>query len=38
MTMDVMGIERDELLDEVEIGGAATYLNYVSEDAIALTF
>jgi len=38
MTMDVMGIERDELLDEVEIGGAATFLNYVSEDAIALTF
>ena len=38
MTMDVMGIEREELLEEVEIGGAATYLNYVSEDAIALTF
>jgi peroxiredoxin family protein len=38
MTMDVMGIERDELIDEVEIGGAATFLDYVAEDAIALTF
>jgi peroxiredoxin family protein len=38
MTMDVMGIEREELLDDVEIGGAATFLNYVSEDAIALAF
>ncbi|MCB2223255.1 MAG: DsrE/DsrF/DrsH-like family protein [Actinobacteria bacterium] len=38
MTMDVMGIEREELLDEVEIGGAATFLNYVAEDGIALAF
>jgi peroxiredoxin family protein len=38
MTMDVMGIEREELLDECEIGGAATFLNFVGEDAIALAF
>lgn len=38
MTMDVMSIERDDLIDEVEIGGAATFLNYVGEDAIALSF
>jgi peroxiredoxin family protein len=31
MTMDVMGIKREDLLDEVEIGGAATFLNYASE-------
>jgi peroxiredoxin family protein len=38
MTMDVMGIEREDLLDECEIGGAATFLNFVGEDAIALAF
>jgi peroxiredoxin family protein len=38
MTLDVLGIERDELIDGIEIGGAATFLDYVSEDAIALTF
>jgi peroxiredoxin family protein len=38
MTMDVLGIGRDELIDEVEIGGAATFLEYVGEDAIALSF
>jgi peroxiredoxin family protein len=31
MTMDVMGIKREDLLDEVEVGGAATFLNYASE-------
>jgi peroxiredoxin family protein len=38
MTMDVLGIERDELIDDVEIGGAATFLDYVGEDALALSF
>ena len=27
MSMDVMGVKRDELLDEVTIGGVATYMN-----------
>jgi peroxiredoxin family protein len=31
MTMDVMGIQREDLLDEVEIGGAATFLNFASK-------
>lgn len=31
MTMDVMGIKREDLLDEVEVGGAATFLNYAAE-------
>jgi peroxiredoxin family protein len=31
MTMDVMGIKREDLIDEVEIGGAATFLNFAAE-------
>jgi peroxiredoxin family protein len=38
MTMDVMHIKAEELIDGVEIGGAATFLDYASEDAIALSF
>ncbi|HVN54832.1 MAG TPA: DsrE/DsrF/DrsH-like family protein [Anaerolineaceae bacterium] len=38
MTMDVMGIKKEELIDGVEIGGAATYLNYACDHAIALSF
>ena len=38
MTMDVMGIKREELIDGIEIGGAATFLNYASENAITLSF
>ncbi len=38
MTMDVMHIEKDELIDGIEIGGAATFIDYISRDAIALTF
>ena len=38
MTMDAMGVEREDLLDEVEIGGAAVFLNFVREDAITLSF
>jgi peroxiredoxin family protein len=30
MTTDVMGIRREELIDEVEVGGAATFLNFAS--------
>lgn len=30
MTMDVMGIKREDLIDEVEVGGAATFLNFAS--------
>jgi peroxiredoxin family protein len=31
MTMDVIGIKREDLLDEVEVGGAATFLNFASQ-------
>jgi peroxiredoxin family protein len=36
--MDVMGIKRTDLIDTVEIGGAATYLEFVGEDGLALAF
>lgn len=38
MTMDVMGIKREELIDGIDIGGAATFLEFASQDAITLTF
>ncbi len=38
MTMDVMGIKREDLIDGIEVGGAATLLNYASENAISLSF
>ena len=31
MTMDVFGLKREDLLDEVEVGGAATFLNFAGE-------
>lgn len=38
MTMDVMKIKREDLIDGIEIGGAATFLEFASEDAIVLSF
>lgn len=38
MSMDVMGIKREDLIDGVEVGGAATFLEFASENAIALSF
>jgi len=38
MTMDVMGIKKDDLIDGIEIGGAATFLEFASHNAITLTF
>ena len=38
MTMDVMGIKKADLIDGIEIGGAATFLSYASENAISLSF
>ena len=38
MSMDVMGIKKEDLIDGVEVGGAATFLEYASEDAIVLGF
>jgi peroxiredoxin family protein len=36
--MDVMGIKKEDLMDGVEIGGAATFLAYIGEDAVSLAF
>jgi peroxiredoxin family protein len=38
MTMDVLHIKAEDLIDGVEIGGAATFLDYACDDAIALSF
>ncbi len=38
MTMDVMGVKKEDLIDSVEIGGAATFLEFAAENAISLTF
>jgi peroxiredoxin family protein len=38
MTMDVMGVKKEDLIDSIEIGGAATFLKFASDDAIALSF
>ncbi len=38
MTMDVMGIKKEDLVDGLEIGGAATFLEFAAKDAITLTF
>ena len=38
MSMDVMGVKKEDLIDGIEVGGAATFLEYASEDAIVLGF
>ncbi len=38
MTMDVMGIKKEQLLDGIRIGGAATFLEFASRNAITLSF
>lgn len=38
MTMDVMGIKREDLITDIEIGGAATFLEFASQNAITLAF
>ena len=36
MSMDIMGIKREELIDGVEVGGVATYLEHASESQVNL--
>ena len=38
MTLDVLGIKKEELMDGLEIGGAATFLEFASKNAITLSF
>ena len=37
-TMEIMGVRKEELIDGAEIGGAATFLEFASDNAIALAF
>lgn len=36
MTMDVMGIKKEDLVEGVQVGGAATYLEFASKAKISL--
>ena len=36
MTMDVMGIKAEDLIEGVEVGGATTFINYANEAHITL--
>jgi peroxiredoxin family protein len=38
MTMDVMGVKKEDLIEGLEYGGAATFLEYASQNAIVLSF
>ena len=38
MTMDLLGIKKEDLIDGIEIGGAATFLEFASRNAITLSF
>ncbi len=36
MTMDVMGIKREDLIDGIEVGGAATFLEFAKDADITM--
>ena len=36
MTMDVMGVREEELIDDIELGGVATYLGDASDSKVTL--
>lgn len=38
MSMDVMGIKKEDLIDGVEVAGAAAFIEFAADDAVALTF
>jgi peroxiredoxin family protein len=38
MTMGVMGVKKEDLIDGIEVGGAATFVEFASHNAIALAF
>ncbi|WP_047986455.1 DsrE/DsrF/DrsH-like family protein [Ornithinibacillus californiensis] len=38
MTMDVMSIEKEAFLEGIEVGGAATFIEYAKDANITLTF
>lgn len=38
MTMDVMGLKLDDLIDGVEVGGAVTFLDFAYDADVSVTF
>lgn len=38
MTMDVMKVKKEDLVDGIEVGGAATFLEFASRNAVTLSF
>ncbi len=38
MTMDVMGLEKDDFVDGIEVAGAAAFVEYASDANLTLTF
>ena len=38
MSMDVMGIKKEDLIEGIEVAGAAAFLEFAADDAIALSF
>lgn len=38
MTMDVMSLDKDQFVDGIEVGGAASFIHYASDANISLTF
>ncbi|WP_404459050.1 DsrE/DsrF/DrsH-like family protein [Oceanobacillus kapialis] len=38
MTMDVMSLDKDVFVDGIEVGGAATFIEYARDADVSLTF
>lgn len=38
MTMDVMGLKRDEFIDGIDVGGAMSFLDFAYDADVSLTF
>lgn len=38
MTMDVMGLTKEDFVDGIEVGGAVTFLEYAKDASPTLTF
>lgn len=38
MTMDVMGLEKEDFVDGIDVGGAVTFLEYANDADVVLTF
>jgi peroxiredoxin family protein len=38
MTMDVMGVKKEDFIDGIEIGGAATFIDVAADSDITLSF